>query len=106
MLRRVATFSHHSGEQLRACDSVRRRVDEPLLDSCPLIGVACAGRVRERMCIQASDSALALRQLTLCLELAVALTYHPVVFRAEAPLKPAPAHDSQCTDHQGCDYDD
>jgi len=67
---------------------------------------ASARRVRERLDVKVPDASLALRQLRVRCELAVALTCYPVVFRAEALLKPAAAHDRHPAGHEGCDHDD
>src|ERR1700730_16397096 len=101
----VAAFGHHVGhEELRSGDSVRRRVDELLLDARPLARVACPGNIGERLDVKTLDPALAFGQLGFRLAPAVALTYQPVVFRAEALLESAAAKHCQhaannCPDH-------
>ena len=79
MFGRVAAFGHHGGdEQLRSGDSVRGRVDEPLLDARPLPRVACPRRIGQRLDVKIRDSVLALGQFGFRLAPAVALTHHIV----------------------------
>ncbi len=87
MFGRVTAFSHDGDdEQLCPGDSVRRRVDELLLDGRPLPRVACPRRIGERPDVKIPDAALAPGQLGFGLALTVSLTDKPVVFRAEALL--------------------
>jgi hypothetical protein len=107
MFGRVATFGHHGGdEQLRSGDSVRGCVDEPLLDARPLPRVACPRRIGERLDVKIRDSPLAPGQFGFRLAPAVALTHHPVVFRAEALLEPTAAQHWHHAEHHRPDHDD
>ena len=102
---RVAAFGNHVGyEELRSGDSIRRCVDELLLDARPPARVAFSGHIGERLDIKPLDPALAFGQLGFRLAPAVALAYQPVVFRAEALLEPAAAEhcrhaEDDCHDH-------
>ncbi|HEX3191943.1 MAG TPA: hypothetical protein VHS30_19400 [Streptosporangiaceae bacterium] len=91
---------------MRSGDSVRGRVDEPLLDARPLPRVACPRRIGERLDVKIRDSALALGQFGFRLVPAVALTHHPVVFRAEALLEPTAAQHWHHAEHHRPDPDD
>jgi hypothetical protein len=102
---RVAAFGHYvSYEELRSGDSVRRRVDELLLDARPLVRVACPGHIGERLDVKTLDPALTFGQLSFRFAPAVALTYQPVVFRAEVlPESAAARHchhaENNCPGH-------
>jgi hypothetical protein len=107
LLDRVAAFGHHSGhEQLRSGDSVRRRVDELLLDARSLARVACPGRIGEWLDVKTLDPALAFGQLGFRLAPAVALTCHSVIFRAEALPEPAAARYCHHAKHNCPNHDD
>jgi hypothetical protein len=104
---RVASLRHHGGDQRprrRYCFG--GRVNEPLLDGCPLIRITLPRDTGQWTDVKSTGPPLALGELSFRRALAAVLGYQTVVFRTEAPPQPAAAPRRQQAAQQGTDHDD
>jgi hypothetical protein len=86
---RVAPLRHHGGDQRpRRRDSFGGRVDEPLLDGCPLIRITLSRDTGQRADFKIARPPLALGEFGFGRALAAALSDQAVIFRAELPPQP------------------
>lgn len=107
MVGRVAPLRHYGGDQRpRGRDGFGGRVNEPLLDGCPLIRITLPRDTGQRTDIESPRPPLALGEFGFGRALAAVLGDQAVVFRAELPPQPTAAHGHQQAAHQDTDHDD